>query len=129
MSDAGNPPKPSKPLAAWRPVDVDMMHELTVESERERARERVREILEEMHGMCAVVGFPYVARAEGAAWLAEQLGAIDHEEYVRYTTRIHYCPGHAGGQVWCAYCGDVDKDTGDVLTRATRNPKGRYGGR
>ena len=74
---------------------------------RLHVRRRVLAELDDMHRLCAVAGWSYVARAEGAAMLALHLGAITPDEYRAYWNRVQYCPGHEPGQLWCGYCKDV----------------------
>lgn len=34
-------------------------------------------------------------------------GAITADDAELWQTRFKRCPGHVGGRVWCAYCGDI----------------------
>lgn len=49
-----------------------------------------------------------------------QLGLLNDMEYEGWVARIEWCPGAVGGgQVWCAYCGDVEEtDTGHRPVKA-----------
>jgi len=77
------------------------------ETERLALRRATLDEIARMHRAASLVGWSYVARAEGSLSLASVLGLITHDEYLEWFTRIHYCPGHEPGQQRCVYCGNI----------------------
>lgn len=70
--------------------------------------EAVEEALQRMHrqlsgGACR----EYIAYVKGAIRMANVLGLLDGHQVIWWERRLDVCPGHEGGQSWCAYCGDI----------------------
>lgn len=55
----------------------------------------------------------YVARVVACINFAWDVGLIAMDERELWLRRITTCPGHDddGGRAWCAYCGDMPKDS------------------
>lgn len=77
-------------------------------NERHRA---LWDALEVIYANASIDGHAAGHRAEGVILTAKLLGIFDdHDERV-WMARFEVCPGHSGGgQVWCAYCGDLPDD-------------------
>jgi hypothetical protein len=88
-----------------RPPSEEQFVEAGRESERSRLRRATLDEIATMHQRASLIGWSYVARAEGALWLALELELITRAEYHDLFNRLHYCPGHEPTQSRCVYCG------------------------
>lgn len=77
---------------------------------RERADRFLRVMWRDMRNNASAAAKLHIL---GAIEMAKWLGAFDDEHHELWLRRIDTCPGHddEGGRNWCAYCGDMPRDT------------------
>lgn len=116
-------------LFSWRALGDEELMNAAREAERLAIRRAIVAEIDRMHRAADKVSGTFVARIEGALALAEAIGIVDHDEYLAFFNRVHFCPGHTPEQRSCAYCGVIPKTfrletIDDPIVRATLESEG-----